>query len=408
MTGRLEHNLEQSATEVASLLQAAGHQALFAGGCVRDRMLGLEPDDFDIATSASPEQVQAVFPRAHGVGEFFGVMLVHMNSWPIQVATFRTEGPYSDHRRPDHVSAATLEEDAARRDFTINGMYWDPVSAQLIDLHGGEQDLLDGVIRAIGEAHDRLQEDHLRMLRAVRFASRLGFEIEAETESVIRGQVNRLEGISRERIGEEVRRMLLDRNRSTAAGLLESLGLTECVLGGRCEMQSVDFLNSLDGDRSREDLGVVLAAWALDRGEWQKHVKLSELWRERLMLSNSDRDVMLEVLAIVGRIRSEWTELPVAGQKRLASRDRFDAAVGLVAVRDSRLASMVAATVDHLGLTGLAPEPLIGGRDLIDAGFEAGPRFTEIIDAIYDAQLEGRVSSFHDALEMAHLLWGSA
>ena len=132
-----EGNLENAAAEVAASLQAAGHEALFAGGCVRDRMLGLEPDDYDIATSASPEEVLEVFPRAHGVGEFFGVMLVHHRSWPIQVATFRTEGPYTDHRRPDHVAAASLEQDAARRDFTINGMYWDPTSSRLIDLHEG-------------------------------------------------------------------------------------------------------------------------------------------------------------------------------------------------------------------------------------------------------------------------------
>ena len=211
---------EDAAREVVCALQEAGHQAVFAGGCVRDRQLGLDAEDFDIATSALTSEVQSVFSHAYGVGESFGVMLVHRHGWPIQVATFRTEGPYSDHRRPDHVEVATIEEDAARRDFTINGMYWDPVQEQLIDFHDGAQDLKSGVIRAIGDPAARLDEDHLRMLRAVRFAARFRFEIEAGTASVIQANANRLAGISRERIGDEVRRMLMGANRTLAADML--------------------------------------------------------------------------------------------------------------------------------------------------------------------------------------------
>lgn len=399
-------NLEQAATEVAALLQKAGHQALFAGGCVRDRMLGLEPDDFDIATSASPEQVQAVFPRAHGVGEFFGVMLVHNDSWPIQVATFRTEGPYSDHRRPDHVSVATLEEDASRRDFSINGMYLDPVTSRLIDLHGGEADLGNGVIRAIGDPQDRLREDHLRMLRAVRFASRLGFSIDSETESVIKSHAAELSGISRERIGEEIRRMLLDRNRSTAAAMLENLGLTVSVLGSSRSINSFRFLDSLPDDVAREAFAGVLAAWSLDRGGEDEPITLSDCWRERLMLSNADREGLVQILQIIESIEQDWQGLPVAGQKRLAARAHFNSALCLLEARSPALADEVSTRVDELDRTGLAPDPLLGGKDLIKSGFKAGPKFAWIIDQVYDAQLEGRIHTSDQAIEMAGQLWG--
>ncbi|MDG2093669.1 MAG: hypothetical protein P8J89_00155 [Phycisphaerales bacterium] len=401
MNERGEGNLEKAAAEVAASLQAEGHDALFAGGCVRDRMLGLEPDDYDIATSASPEEVLKVFPRAIGVGEFFGVMLVHSRSWPIQVATFRTEGPYSDHRRPDHVSAATLEEDAARRDFTINGMYWDPTSSRLIDLHGGEADLRNKVIRAIGDPEDRLREDHLRMLRAVRFASRLGFDIDNDTQSVVRSQASRLEGISRERIGEEVRRMLLDRNRSSAASLLSNLGLNEVVLGRSFETKSYRYLESLPNELPREDYGIVLAAWSLDLGGDE----VSEVWREKLMLSNADRDSMVQVLDIVSQIQALWQGLSVARQKRLAAKSHFQASVSMVSVLAPGLAEEVSETFDHLSQSELAPEPLIGGKDLIQAGYKAGPGFTRVIDGVYDAQLEGRVVTMKEAMEMASRLW---
>ena len=398
-----EGNLENAAAEVAASLQAAGHEALFAGGCVRDRMLGLEPDDYDIATSASPEEVLEVFPRAHGVGEFFGVMLVHHRSWPIQVATFRTEGPYTDHRRPDHVAAASLEQDAARRDFTINGMYWNPTSSRLIDLHDGASDLRNKVIRAIGDPGDRLDEDHLRMLRAVRFASRLGFEIHEHTESVIRSHAHRLEGISRERIGEEVRRMLLDKNRSTAASLLSDLGLNESILGHPFTSQSFRFLESLPKDMVREQFGIVLAAWSLDL----EAIDVPDIWRDKLMLSNADRDVMAEILDIKMQIQEVWLDSSVASQKRLAAKVHFQSAVNLVSVVDPSLSEQVLKTFEHLSRAELAPEPLVGGKDLIKAGFEAGPAFTQVIDGVYDAQLEGRVTSMEDAMDLARTLWQS-
>ncbi|MEE2907836.1 MAG: CCA tRNA nucleotidyltransferase [Planctomycetota bacterium] len=397
---------EQAAQEVAAALQDNGHQAVFAGGCVRDRMLGLDAEDFDIATSATPEEVQAIFPKARGVGEFFGVMLIYNRGWPIQVATFRTEGPYSDHRRPDHVSAATIEEDAARRDFTMNGMYWDPVAEQLLDFHGGEGDLAEGVIRAIGDPAARLEEDHLRMLRCVRFAARFSFRIADETERAITAHRSGLEGISRERIGEEIRRMLLHDNRATAAKLLEQLGLAEAVLGKSVTgWAGTPHLEVLTGAMTRAHYATVLSAWAMDRGEEESPSELAMAWRERLMLSNDDRDGLVEVLEIAVQLQSDWADLGMAGQKRLASQEWFEASVLLLGVDQPELAQQVDQRVESLRPSGLAPPRLLGGMDLMEAGFPPGPSFSEILEAVYDAQLEGRIHSEAEALDLAKEIW---
>ena len=399
---------ERAASEIANRLQQAGHKAFFAGGCVRDRLLGLKAEDFDIATSATPEDVQNVFPKARGVGEFFGVILVYKNGWPVQVATFRKEGPYTDHRRPDHVSEATVEEDSARRDFTINGMYWDPVGEQLVDFHGGEQDLAEKLIRAIGRPVDRLEEDHLRMLRAVRFAARFGFQIEAGTEKAIREHRLGLAGISKERIGEEIRRMLLNPNRSIAAGFLESLGLAESVLGhASTGWDNANHLDSVNGSLPRSQYATALAAWALDRGLDVQPDVLASNWREQLMLSNVDRDGLRDILEIKGRLKREWNDLGVAGHKRLASLAWFESARSLLGVADSKVADQIASRVESLRPSGLAPPRLLGGAVLLEAGFPPGPRFSDIIEAVYDAQLEGQIHTPEEAMGLAKEIWGN-
>ena len=395
-----------AARDIAAMLQGAGHEAYFAGGCVRDGLLGLDAEDFDIATSATPDQVQDVFPRARGVGEFFGVMLIYRNGWPIQVATFRTEGPYSDHRRPDHVRIATLEEDSARRDFTINGMYWDPVGERLVDFHDGEGDLARKRIRAIGQPRDRLEEDHLRMLRAVRFASRFGFEIEDETAAAIRNHRSGLDGISRERIGEEIRRMMLDPNRGDAAVFLERLGLAETVLGesSKCG-DDVKHLASIEGRLERSDYAIALAAWALDRDGANAMVSPAPSWQDQLKLSNADRDGLREILEIRTRLQSDWLKLGVAHRKRLASLDWFEPARHLLHVLAPGLAANITEDVEVLRRTGLAPPRLLGGAALLESGMPAGPHFSEVIEAVYDAQLEGRIESLEEALILAKEIW---
>jgi hypothetical protein len=393
---------EVAATEVAALLQQAGHRAVFAGGCVRDRELGLVAEDFDIATSAAATAVKQLFPRAQGVGEFFGVMLVTRHGWPIQVATFRKEGPYSDHRRPDHVEAATLHEDASRRDFTINGMYLDPCSGEMIDYFEGREDLRNKQIRAIGNPDDRFGEDHLRMLRAVRFAARLGFEIEAATLESIRRNAAAINGISSERVGDEIRRMLLDPNRAHAATLLEDLGLAATVLDSpqTSDMQP-RHLASLSPGMQTADASVALAAWALDRGLPAGIGPLVDQWRSRLVLSNEDREGMLNCLEIAGPKLDGWSNLTMARQKRLIVADGFAAGLALRAVDHPEDAQAISARTATLAADGLNPIPLLTGLMLQQAGFRPGPAFTHILEDVYDGQLEGRVETLDEALALA-------
>ena len=227
---------KQFATQVVHKLRNAGFQALWAGGCVRDQLLGLSPQDYDVATDATPEQVQKLFPRTYAVGASFGVIEVigrRKRSGPplrVQVTTFRTEGPYSDGRHPDHVRFATAREDALRRDFTINGMFFDPVSGQVIDYVGGQADLQAGILRAIGNPAERFAEDKLRMLRAVRFAARFELEIEPSTAAAIRAMADQIRTVSAERIAEELRKMLTDRHRVRAMELMWQMGLVHPLL----------------------------------------------------------------------------------------------------------------------------------------------------------------------------------
>src|SRR5882724_7855964 len=198
----------EDALVVLKRLREAGHVAYFAGGCVRDLLLGAEPKDFDVATDAPPSRVQELFRNTQAVGAAFGVILVRQGGSQIEVATFRADAGYDDGRHPSKVRFTTAEEDARRRDFTINGLFLDPVGGQVIDYVRGQDDLRAGVIRAIGNATERFEEDSLRLLRAVRFAARLGFEIEPGTAAAIKAHAPQLKRISPERIADELRVML--------------------------------------------------------------------------------------------------------------------------------------------------------------------------------------------------------
>ncbi|MFW5870391.1 MAG: CCA tRNA nucleotidyltransferase, partial [Candidatus Sumerlaeota bacterium] len=206
LTYDLEDPVVDAAMRIARRLQEAGYQALWVGGCVRDLLLGYPPKDIDVATDALPEQVQALFDKTRAVGAQFGVVLVIIDEIATEVATFRTEGDYRDARRPSTVEFATAEEDAHRRDFTFNALYYDPVAGEILDFVDGKQDLTDGILRAIGDPSERFHEDALRLLRAIRFAMRFSFEIEENTWNAIRENVARIALISPERIREELTR----------------------------------------------------------------------------------------------------------------------------------------------------------------------------------------------------------
>ena len=326
------HAARHAALDIVRTLRDRGHVAYFAGGCVRDEILDLEPTDYDVATDARPKVVSDMFDRTAEVGASFGVVLVQVGRVTIEVATFRADGVYSDKRRPDDITFADPESDARRRDFTINALFLDPLAAEdspsihghIIDFVGGMADLQARVIRAVGDADARLEEDHLRALRAVRLASRLGFKIDRPTEDAIRRHARRLSGVSRERIGDEVRRMLSHPERAAAVSRLEALGLDEPIFSTpRGSGQTFRRLRALDASAP---VSTCLAAWAIDRGLGQSLDDLVGAWRDALCLSNIERDDIHATLSILSQIDA-WPGMTVARRKRIASASCFDEAV---------------------------------------------------------------------------------
>jgi len=403
-----------AALEIVRTLRDRGFTAYFAGGCVRDELLGLEPTDYDVATDASPQEVRALFTRTAEVGASFGVMLVRSGPVTIEVATFRADGPYTDKRRPDEVRFADPESDAKRRDFTINALFLDPLASEdapsihghVIDYVGGMDDLHAHVVRAVGDADDRLDEDHLRALRGVRLASRLGFEIEQATEAAIRHHAWQLSGVSRERIGEEIRRMMSHASRAQAAARIEALGLDIPIFGSRGPRRPLTTLSSLVGS---VPVPTSLAAWAIDRGlelEPGRTGLVVDAWRAALCLSNHERDRLAGSLEILARLRAGWSSLGVAARKRLAGSPHFGEAHRLLGAIEPEAARGVGDDVADLrsSASGIAPEPLLSGEDLIGMGFAPGPSFKRILDLVYDAQLEDRVADKAGAMELARSL----
>jgi poly(A) polymerase len=271
------------ATDVVRRLRAAGHQALWAGGCVRDMLLGREPDDFDVATDARPEQVQTLFKRTVAVGVSFGVIQV-LGPRPlaVEVATFRSDGSYSDGRHPDTVVFSSPEEDARRRDFTVNGMFFDPIEEKYIDYVGGQDDLQAGVLRAIGDPVQRFSEDKLRLLRAVRFATRFQLKLDPATAAAIRAMAGEITVVSAERIAEELRKLLTDPRRAEGMGLLAYVGLSAVLLPEVADVaKAVRVLESLPTDAS---FPLALAAILQDLDS-----KAAGRTCLRLKLSNAER-----------------------------------------------------------------------------------------------------------------------
>ncbi len=420
----------ETAVQVLQSLRTAGFEAYFAGGCVRDELLGLHPKDYDIATSATPDDVRSLFSRTNEVGASFGVMLVRKSRWQVEVTTFRREGGYSDRRRPDAVEYADAPSDAQRRDFTINALFLDPLESpseserqfnatgHVIDFVGGLDDLQQRVIRAVGIPDDRLAEDHLRALRAVRFAARLGFTIDRQTADAIRRHAQQLEGVSRERIGDEVRLMLAAPTRAAAMQLLDDLGLDAPVLSeapiGARNSSDLSIVASLPANVSFE---TALAAWAVERTIRNSNSsaatpddRCATRWRAALCLSNDERDAFKSILTILKQIRTEWSSLPVAARKRTAARPGFGSACLILDTVDPALAANVRRDFESLESdgVGVAPPPLITGDDLIQSGFQAGPRMGAMLHTIYDRQLEGLIRSKADAIDLARELSAEA
>jgi poly(A) polymerase len=420
----------QFAIDVVRKLRDAGFEALWAGGCVRDQLLGLEPKDYDVATNATPNQIRQVFGhrRTLAIGAAFGVIGV-VGSKPagmIDVATFRRDAQYSDGRHPDSVTFSTAQEDAQRRDFTINGLFFDPLQEQVIDYVGGQQDLERRVIRAIGDAGQRIAEDKLRMLRAVRFAATFDFELDEATLRAIQGQAHELVIVSAERVAAEMRRMLVDRNRMRAVRLLDEAQLLEVVLPESARLKdaanesgdespdsawqrTLRVLDALSAD-ARPSFPVALAAllrevYCEEPSRHDAVERICQRWR----LSNEETDSTDWLLANESTLRAArgvaWPQLQrVLIAERIG--DLLLLAEALARVVDGDTASIEYCR-QRLALPAeqLNPAPLITGDDLKAAGIPPGPAYKALLETVRDAQLEGRIADKAQALELARQLW---
>ena len=402
-----------AARELAARLQEAGFRTLFAGGCVRDRLMGLgQSVDIDIATAATPDAIKQLFPKARGVGEAFGVMRVRHRGHTFEVATFRKDGPYHDGRRPSSVTYSDELEDAARRDFTVNGIFQDPVTGIPVDYVKGAVDIKAKLIRAIGDPSARIAEDRLRLLRAVRFAARLGFQIEEQTSAAMRLHARELLSVSCERVGEEVRKMLVHANRARAATLVESHGLDGAIFGALgTSGGSLPRLTRLSATTAWT---TALTAWILDRlaGDLQEpdastprpdsHVRLvaTETVRASLCLSNHDADAILQALESREALLAGFDALPRAARVRHMARPQFDTALEMLDAESCLDSGRWRVEADRELPTRALPIPLIDGNALVADGLRPGPRFKHLLDLALDAQIEGRVHSRAEALEL--------
>lgn len=426
--------MKSAAIHVIKTLVGAGHQAFLAGGCVRDSLLGREPKDYDVATSARPEQVMKLFPGSMTVGAHFGVVVVHRGGENVEVATFRKDGAYSDGRRPDDVTFTGPEEDAKRRDFTVNGLFLDPLKDEIIDFVSGRADLEAKVIRAIGDPRQRFAEDHLRLLRAVRFATVLGFEIEPETLKAVAELAPRIAGVSAERVRDELIKTLQHPRRVAGFDLLVSSGLMEAILPEILALQGCEqppqfhpegdvfihtrlMLSLLPADASLPlVLSVMLhdiakpATFAVDetgRIRFNGHDKLGAEMADgilrRLKFPNHVIDPVVEAVAN----HMTFINVPqmrTAKLKRFMSRPGFEDEMQLHRVDclgssgDLSTFEYVRQKQGEFAVQPLIPPRLINGADLIQLGWSSGPALGVVLTAIQNLQLEGTLQTKEDAL----------
>ena len=427
--------LKDTGVSIVRRLQDAGQTAYFAGGCVRDQLRGVAPADYDIATDATPEQVVDLFPNARLVGAHFGVVIIREGEHMFEVATFRNDGSYLDGRRPEQVEFSTPEEDAQRRDFTINGLFFDPVADRLIDYVDGERDIEAGVIRAIGDPDARFGEDHLRLMRAVRFAARFGYEIDPGTWSALLEHAPSLARISAERIRDEFSAILLNGHRVRGFDLLVESGLMAHVIPEILDLKGCEqppqfhpegdvfvhtrlMLSLLEGEPS---LPLVLSVLLHDIGKpatysydeeagrirFNGHDKVgAEMAGRILRRLKYSNEVVGAVFAMVENhmVFKDVQNMRTAKVKRFMARPTY---------RDE----MELHRVDCLGSWGgldnyeflhakeeefanepIIPPPLITGTDLIERGWERGPAIGETLRRVQDLQLEGGLKSREEAL----------
>ncbi len=395
------------ALSVVRTLQHAGFAAMWAGGCVRDELLGLSPDDYDVATDAKPADLRPLFRHRNEIGVSFGVVQVigprgDDREWlTVEVATFRSDGTYTDGRRPDAVTFSSAEEDATRRDFTINGMFFDPVKQQLIDYVGGLADLQAKILRAIGDPTARFTEDKLRILRAVRMASRFDLMIDPETLIAGKRMAPEIRVVSPERIATELRKLLTHRNRGRGVRLLREFGLIDPILP---ELASPEIWERAVGviDQLAQDTSFPLAFAALLHELGKVGV---EAIAERLRLSTAEKSRASWLVQNQQTLANAATMRPSVlkpllihpGIGELLAFHRADS------LAKGRSTAHVAYCEDYLRVTPpdeLNPLPMLTGEDLIASGLKPGPDFKRLLDAARAAQLDGQIQTKQEGLAL--------
>ena len=427
----MDADIDAGALRVVETLRRAGFQALLAGGCVRDLTLGRVPKDWDVATDAGPEEVAALFEHTVPVGVQFGISLVVLDEGDYEVARFRRDGPYRDSRRPASIEPADARADAQRRDFTINGLFYDPESGELLDCVGGQRDLDDKVIRAIGDPAARFAEDHLRLLRAVRFAARFGFTIEPRTWDALCARAARITSVSAERIRDELTLLLTEGGAVYGLRLLDQSGLLQAVLPEVAAMRGVPqeaefhpegdvwthvqlLFEHLDEPSAElawgallHDIGKPSTMVQAERIRFHGHdavgAEMAAAICGRLRMSNEARRVIITLVAEHMRI-SHVRQMRPSTLLRLLREPHFAellelhradclASHGQLDLYEFCQEQLAALKKEHL-----RPPALLTGNDLIALGFAPGPLFREILAAVEDAQLEGQLDSYRAAL----------
>jgi len=434
------------ANSICEVLRRNGYQALLVGGCVRDLLLGREPADYDVTTNATPEEVMKLFPESVAVGAQFGVMLIPRDGWKVEVAAFRSDVGYSDGRHPDRVVySKTPEEDVQRRDFTINGLLMRHDTGEVLDFVGGQADLKAEIIRAIGEPSRRFTEDKLRMMRAVRFAARFGFEIEATTFRAIRRHAGEIHQVSPERLRDELTKLLTEGAARQGFELLDETWLLEQVLPEIASMKGVEqppqyhpegdvwmhtrmMLEGLPaGSSPTLAWGVLLhdvgkpptfrpASETGDRIRFDGHVEVGVRMAEeicrRLRFSNGETEQILALVANHMRFK-DVESMRTSTLKKFVRQPHFDEHLALHRLdslssnRHLEAYEFVQRFIAETPPEQVRPERLLTGDDLQGMGFRPGPLFSEILGALEEVQLEGEIKSREEAEEYVQKRFGA-
>jgi tRNA nucleotidyltransferase/poly(A) polymerase len=456
--GSNENLLKETAIGVVRRLKEKGFTALFAGGCVRDMLMGIVPEDYDIATDARPDDIINIFRRTVPVGVNYGVVIVMEKDFEFEVATFRSDGAYSDGRHPDTVTFCDARGDALRRDFTINGMFYDPIEDKHFDYVEGEKDLKAQLVRAIGDPFERFNEDRLRMIRAVRFTCRFNFKLDDKTAEAIKKYSDKILTVSMERIRDEFRKILTGPNPHTGIKMLDYLNLLGEILPEVTAMKGVKqpenfhpegdvfihtmlTLAKLDEDRKSEAIGDehhlrssgldrknLFNSWELamavllhdigkpvtfeiaDRIRFNNHdnvgSKMAEKICDRLRMSNAEKERITWLVKMHLYLRHAQ-EMRISKLKRLFAHEGYPELAELYKVDSlSSTANMddynfCQNMFEQMEEEEIKPEPLINGNDLISLGLKPGPIFSKILDTIKDEQLEQKITTKEEALKKA-------